>query len=325
MKVILANPRGFCAGVERAVRIVEVALEQYGRPIYVRHEIVHNSHVIGELAKRGAIFVENLGDVPRGSRVIFSAHGVSPAVLNEARARKLKTIDATCPLVAKVHLEATKQGHNRRNLIVIGHRDHPEVTGTIGHYLNGGGCRVTVVEDEAAAEGIPVEFGENTAYVTQTTLSTDETARIIAVLQRRIPSLISPPHEDICYATSNRQRAVKALAQQCDVIVVLGADHSSNSLRLREVAQAEGVDAYLVENALKLDQGWFEDCDVIGVTSGASVPEILVQRLLVKFRMWWPRLIEETLGQSETVQFRLPRGLPTRLRVSAVNSRDLGR
>jgi 4-hydroxy-3-methylbut-2-en-1-yl diphosphate reductase len=309
MKVILANPRGFCAGVERAVRIVEVALEQYGSPIYVRHEIVHNRHVIDALTERGAIFVEDLSDVPRGARVIFSAHGVSPAVWSEARARALNIVDATCPLVTKVHLEALTQARNHRTLIVIGHRDHPEVIGTVGHYLASGGDRVLVVEDEAAAEKVAIDVAKDIAYVTQTTLATDQTARIIAVLQRRIPSLVGPPREDICYATTNRQRAVQALAERCDVIIVLGANHSSNSVRLREVAQAAGADAFLVDDETKIDPRWFEHREIIGVTSGASVPELLVHRLLIKFRIWWPDLIEENLGQPETVQFRLPREL----------------
>ena len=309
MKVVLANPRGFCAGVERAVRIVEVALEQYGSPIYVRHEIVHNHHVIATLTARGAIFVEDLSDVPRGSRVIFSAHGVSPTVWSEARSRGLKVVDATCPLVTKVHLEALTQARNHRTLIVIGHREHPEVIGTVGHYLGSGSGRVVVVEDEAAAENVAIDVDEDVAYVTQTTLATDQTARIIAILQRRIPSLVGPPREDICYATTNRQRAVQALAERCDVIIVLGANHSSNSVRLREVAQAAGVEAYLVDDEAKIDPSWFEHREIIGITSGASVPEVLVQRLLVRLRIWWPDLIEENLGQSETVQFRLPREL----------------
>ncbi len=309
MKVVLANPRGFCAGVDRAVRIVEAALEQYGIPIYVRHEIVHNHQVLAALTARGAIFVENLRDIPSGARVIFSAHGVAPTVWSEAGAQALKVIDATCPLVTKVHLEAAKHGRKHRTLIVIGHPDHPEVIGTVGQYVGVGGSHVVVVEDETMAENVPIDLCDDIAYVTQTTLSTEHTARIVAILQRRFPRIIGPPREDICYATSNRQRAVQALARRCEVIVVLGADHSSNSVRLREVAQAACVPTYLVDNDEKVDRGWFERRATIGVTAGASVPEQLVERLLARFRTWWPDLIEENLGEPETLQFRLPREL----------------
>lgn len=309
MKVITANPRGFCAGVERAIGVVETALELYGTPIFVRHEIVHNMHVLATLTARGAVFVESLQDVPLGARVIFSAHGVSPVVWKEAKARGLKVIDATCPLVTKVHLEVTEHGRDGRTLFVIGHADHPEVIGTVGQYRGAGGSHVVVIADEMAAETVVVDDPEDIAYVTQTTLSTDQTARIIAVLQRRFPRLRGPHRDDICFATSNRQNAVQALVRRCDVVIVLGANHSSNSVRLREVAEAAGVSAYLVDTDESVDRAWFDGKLVIGVTSGASVPEVLVQRLLARFRTWWPDLVEESIGEPETVQFRLPREL----------------
>jgi 4-hydroxy-3-methylbut-2-enyl diphosphate reductase len=309
MKVVLANPRGFCAGVDRAIRIVETALEQYGRPVYVRHEIVHNHHVLASLTERGAIFVKDLQDVPAGARVIFSAHGVSPSVWAEAGERALKTLDATCPLVAKVHQEVTKHARAGRTVFVIGHRDHPEVIGTIGHFAGAGGIRVVTIEDESAAANVVVDEPDNVAYVTQTTLSSDHTAQIVAILRRRFPRLHGPHGHDICYATLNRQRAVQSLAQLCELVVVLGASHSSNSARLRETAEAAGVPAYLVDCEERVDRAWFAGKDTIGVTSGASVPELLVARLLARFREWWPDMIEESIGEPDTLYFRMPREL----------------
>jgi 4-hydroxy-3-methylbut-2-en-1-yl diphosphate reductase len=309
MKIVLANPRGFCAGVERAIATVEAALARYGRPVYVRHEIVHNRHVLGALTARGAVFVEDLRDVPPGARVIFSAHGVAPTVWREAGARALTIIDATCPLVTKVHLEAAEHARAGRTLLVIGHRGHPEVIGTVGQYLGAGGRHVAVIEDEDMAEAITVADLDAIAYATQTTLSTEHAAGIVAILQRRFPRLRAPRRDDICYATSNRQRAVQAMARFCDIVVVLGADHSSNSVRLREVAEAAGVAAYLVETGEKVERAWFRRARTIGVTAGASVPEILVERLVARFRAWWPDLTEEILGEPETLQFRLPREL----------------
>ncbi|HTU55003.1 MAG TPA: 4-hydroxy-3-methylbut-2-enyl diphosphate reductase [Acetobacteraceae bacterium] len=307
MRVVLANPRGFCAGVERAISTVEAALEQFGGPIYVRHEIVHNRHVLAALTRRGAVFVEDLQDVPLGARVIFSAHGVAPTAWREARARALKIIDATCPLVTKVHLEAVAHARAGRTLLVIGHRGHPEVVGTVGQYLGAGGARIEVIEDRAMAEKLVVDGPEQIAYVTQTTLSADYVAGVVVTLQRKFPRLLAPHREDICYATSNRQRAVQAIAGRCDVVIVIGADHSSNSARLCEVAQAAGVAAYLVDSDEKVDRAWFRNDGTIGVTSGASVPEVLVEGLLAKFRRWWPDLVEETLGEPEKLHFRVPR------------------
>lgn len=309
MKVLIANPRGFCAGVDRAIRIVETALEQYGRPIYVRHEIVHNRHVLASLTERGAIFVEDLHEVPVGARVIFSAHGVSPSVRIQADTRSLKSIDATCPLVVKVHHEVTKHARAGRTVLVIGHCNHPEVIGTVGHYTAAGGAHVVVIEDELAAESAVVEDPDNVAYVTQTTLSSDNADRIVSILQRRFPYLRGPHGPDICYATVNRQRAVKSLAKLCQLVIVVGASHSSNSARLRETAEAAGVPAYLVESEQRIDREWFAGKDTIGVTSGASVPELLVDRLLARMRGWWPDMIAESIGEADTQYFRMPREL----------------
>jgi 4-hydroxy-3-methylbut-2-enyl diphosphate reductase len=309
MKVVIANPRGFCAGVDRAIRIVETALAQYGRPVYVRHEIVHNHHVLASLTERGAIFVKDLQDVPLGARVIFSAHGVSPRVWAEAGRRGLKTLDATCPLVAKVHQEVTKHARAGRTVFVIGHSDHPEVIGTIGHFDDAGGTRAVIINDETTAANVVVDDPDNVAYVTQTTLSSDNTAQIIATLERRFPRLHGPHGQDICYATLDRQRAVQSLARLCELVVVLGASHSSNSVRLRETAEAAGVPAYLVDCEKRVEREWFVGKDTIGVTSGASVPELLVVRLLTKFREWWPDMIEESIGEPDTLHFRMLREL----------------
>ena len=309
MKVILANPRGFCAGVDRAIKIVEDALECFGGPIYVRHEIVHNAHVLAGLAQRGAVFVEDLQQVPRGARVIFSAHGVGPAVAFEADERGLQVLDATCPLVTKVHQEVVKNAKAGRTLFVLGHRDHPEVIGTVGHYVGANGPRVIVIEDEAGAEDVEVDSPDDVAYVTQTTLSADCTAHIVAILQRRFPNLRGPHRQDICYATLNRQHAAQELARRCDVVIVVGADHSSNSVRLREVVEAAHVPAYLVDSDQRLVRSWFDKKATIGITSGASVPEFLVDRVIERMRTWWPDIAIEAFGESETLQFRLPREL----------------
>jgi 4-hydroxy-3-methylbut-2-enyl diphosphate reductase len=315
--VLLANPRGFCAGVDRAVRIVEAALDLYGKPVYVRHEIVHNHHVLAALTARGAVFVRDLAEVPPGVTVIFSAHGVSPAVWQQAAARQLNVIDATCPLVTKVHQEVARHARTGRTVFLVGHRDHPEVVGTLGHYSAGraggdGATRIKVIESEADAEAAEAGDGDDVAYVTQTTLSVDGTAAILAILKRRFPQLVGPRTDDICYATQNRQRAVRTLAAQCDVIIVIGADHSSNSMRLREAAAGMGVPAYLVDHCTLVERGWFDGVRTIGVTSGASVPEMLVQELLGRFRGWWPDMVEESIGEAETVHFRMPRELMQR-------------
>ena len=307
MRVIVANPRGFCAGVERAIASVERALELHGPPVYVRHEIVHNRHVVDALRRRGAVFVEELDQVPTGALVLFSAHGVAPAVWAQAQARGLRVIDATCPLVTKVHLEVAGHARAGRTVFLIGHRDHAEVQGTYGHYRGAG--RIEVIENEREAAAAAVEPGTPAAYVTQTTLSLDDTAQTVAALRARLPQLAGPHKDDICYATQNRQRAVRELAHRCAVVVVVGAAHSSNSQRLREVAQAAGACAYLVDCAEAVDRRWFDGCAAIGVTSGASVPEELVRQLLQRLRRWWPQLVEESIGAPETVHFRLPREL----------------
>jgi 4-hydroxy-3-methylbut-2-enyl diphosphate reductase len=309
MRLILANPRGFCAGVERAVQIVEHALLAYGPPVYVRHEIVHNHHVLQDLAGRGAVFVEDLDDVPSDSTVVFSAHGVSPAVFAEARERQLRIVDATCPLVTKVHSEVAQHARDNRTVFLIGHRAHPEVQGTLGHYNSAGSARIVVVEDQDEAREVQVEDPARVGYVTQTTLSVDDTTRIVRVLQQRFPDLIAPRRDDICYATQNRQRAVRELAQASELVLVVGDSHSSNSVRLREVVECAGVPAYLLANADQLARAWFEGKCTVGLTSGASAPELLVQQVIERLRDWWPTLVVESLGTPESVHFRLPRGL----------------
>lgn len=309
MKIVLANPRGFCAGVERAIKVVEMALDLFGAPVYVRHEIVHNHYVVERLRALGAVFVDTLDAVPDGAHVIFSAHGVARAVYDEAARRGLDALDATCPLVTKVHLEVVQHGLAGRAVFVIGHRDHPEVVGTLGHYPEEARARITVVEDEVQAAAAQIDSARGVAYVTQTTLAHDDTERVINVLRGRFADLRGPHGDDICYATQNRQQAVRQLAQLCDTVIVLGARNSSNSLRLCEVASAGGVAAHLVDDDEGVDGSWFDGVDTVGVTAGASVPEVLVQRLLARFRQWWPGLVVEELGDSEDQHFRPPRAL----------------
>ncbi len=321
MKVMLANLRGFCAGVERAIDSVVGALDLFGPPVYVRHEIVHNRHVVEGLRARGAEFVEDLAEVPDGAVLVFSAHGVSRNVEAQARARGLTVIDATCPLVTKVHLEVAQHARAGRTVFLIGHHDHPEVQGTLGHYSGSG--QISVIESEEDVMHATAVPGAPVAYVTQTTLSLDDTARIVDAIRARFPQLQGPHKDDICYATQNRQRAVRELAQHCDVIIVVGAAHSSNSTRLREIAQACGTPAYLVDSAEWVERRWFDRCAVIGVSSGASVPEVLVAELLATFRRWWPGLTEESLGQPEQVHFRLPNALQNARRRDASTTRSV--
>ncbi len=309
MKVLLGSPRGFCAGVDRAINIVEFALERFGPPIYVRHEIVHNGHVLASLRERGAIFVDHLEQVPPRALVIFSAHGVAPAVWREADDRQLRIIDATCPLVKKVHLEVVKHARNRRTVLVIGHPQHVEVVGTVGHYEARSDARIIVVENEDQARSVTIEGSENVAYVTQTTLAADSTAGIVGVLKERFPHIVGPQAADICYATQNRQRVVAKLAELSDIVIILGARHSSNSVRMLEVALARGTPAYLVDCAGEVEREWLAGIETIGVTSGASSPEYLVTELLETLRTWYSDLREEAIGQSETIQFRMPREL----------------
>jgi 4-hydroxy-3-methylbut-2-enyl diphosphate reductase len=309
VKILLANPRGFCAGVDRAIDIVERALALFGAPIYVRHEVVHNKHVVERLRALGAVFVDELDDIPPGATVIFSAHGVSERVELEARARSLEVYDATCPLVTKVHMEVGRYAREGRDVILVGHAGHPEVEGTMGRFDSSHGGRIHLVESVADAEALAVGDPRRVAFVTQTTLSVDDTAQIVAVLQRRFPDLAAPRHEDICYATQNRQDAVKRLIERCDLLLVVGSRSSSNSNRLRELAERAGVPGYLVDGAEDLRREWFAGKQAVGLTAGASAPEVLVQEVIARLREWGADSIEELKGREEHVVFSLPRAL----------------
>ncbi|MDD3482402.1 4-hydroxy-3-methylbut-2-enyl diphosphate reductase [Azovibrio restrictus] len=305
MEILLANPRGFCAGVERAIAIVEKALEKYGAPIYVRHEVVHNKFVCDDLRAKGAVFVEEIDEVPQGSTVIFSAHGVSQAVRQEAEARGLKVFDATCPLVTKVHVEVGKMRGQEREVVMIGHKGHPEVEGTMGQSQGG----MYLVETEADVVSLQVRDPEHLSYVTQTTLSVDDAAVVIAALRQRFPQIQGPKKDDICYATQNRQDAVKGLAEQCDLVLVVGSQNSSNSRRLKEVAAGMGVEAYLVDSAEELQAAWLEGKRRVGVSAGASAPENLVGQVVERLRELGRGQVIELAGVDEDVSFPLPRGL----------------
>ncbi len=305
MQVLLANPRGFCAGVDRAIEIVERALAIHGAPIYVRHEVVHNKFVVADLRAKGAVFVEDLAEVPEGATVIFSAHGVSQAVRREAESRRLKVFDATCPLVTKVHVEVERMRDAGREIVMIGHRGHPEVEGTMGQ-SEGGMHLVEAPEDVAS---LAVKDANNIAFVTQTTLSVDDAQQTILALKARYPAIVGPKKDDICYATQNRQDAVKALARQCEVVIVVGSPNSSNSNRLREVAENQGVPAFMVDNAMELDPQWVAGKSVVGVTAGASAPEILVQQVIERLRALGADRVTPLAGIEEKVTFSLPRSL----------------
>lgn len=307
LTVLLARPRGFCAGVDRAIQIVERALEKYGAPVYVRHEIVHNRYVVETLEAKGAVFVEELDEVPDGVPVVFSAHGVPKAVPAEAERRKLIHLDATCPLVSKVHREAELHHRNGKRIVLIGHAGHPEVIGTIGQLPEGA---VVLVETVADVATLAVDAPENLAYVTQTTLSVEDTAEIIAALQQRFPAIAAPRREDICYATTNRQQAVKAIAERCEALMVIGAPNSSNSMRLVEVARRHGcVRAQLVQRGGDIDWGWMDGVRRLGLTAGASAPELLVEEVLQELRRRYAVAIEEITVTEEDVVFKLPRSL----------------
>jgi 4-hydroxy-3-methylbut-2-enyl diphosphate reductase len=309
MQILLANPRGFCAGVDRAIDIVERAIALFGAPIYVRHEVVHNKHVVDRLRTIGAVFVEELDEVPDDATVVFSAHGVPRAVQEEAQRRSLKVFDATCPLVTKVHMEITRYAREAREVFLIGHAGHPEVEGTIGQFdasLGGSIVLVQTVEDVAT---LKVRNPEQVAFVTQTTLSVDDTAAIVAALRARFPALKAPVKEDICYATQNRQDAVKELIGRCDVLVVVGSKSSSNSNRLREMADKCHKPGYLVDGPEDLKREWFAGVTKIGLTAGASAPEILVQGVIAQLREWGGEVAEELQGRQEHVIFALPRAL----------------
>ena len=305
MEVLLANPRGFCAGVERAIEIVERALELHGAPIYVRHEIVHNKYVVDDLRAKGAVFVEELDEVPAGGIVIFSAHGVAKAVQAEADRRGLKVFDATCPLVSKVHVEVKKMLREGYEIVMIGHHGHPEAEGTMGQSASGMHL-VETLEDVAA---LGVDSPDKLAYVTQTTLSVDDAGTMVAALRRRFPTIRGPKQDDICYATQNRQDAVKFMAPQCDVVIVVGSPNSSNSNRLREVAEHMGAQAYMVDSAEELRPEWIAGKRRVGVTAGASAPEVLVNQLIERLKALGAQSVRPLEGITETVQFSLPRDL----------------
>jgi 4-hydroxy-3-methylbut-2-enyl diphosphate reductase len=304
-EILLAQPRGFCAGVDRAIEIVERALQQFGAPIYVRHEIVHNAYVVDDLRNKGAIFIEELDDVPAGNTLVFSAHGVSKAVREEAAARGLTIFDATCPLVTKVHVEVAKMRKQSCEIIMIGHAGHPEVEGTMGQAEEG----MHLVETVADVDTLQVANPDLVAYVSQTTLSVDDTADIIAALKRRFPNIIEPKKADICYATTNRQEAVKFLAPQVEVVVVVGSPNSSNSNRLREVAEKKGTPAYMVDRADQIDPAWIAGKKRIGVTAGASAPEVLVQSVIDRLKELGAASVRPLEGVEEHVTFPLPKGL----------------
>jgi len=309
MEIVLANPRGFCAGVDRAIAIVNRALECFNPPIYVRHEVVHNKFVVDDLRQRGAIFVDELDEVPDDNIVIFSAHGVSKAVQLEAERRGLKVFDATCPLVTKVHIEVTKYAREGIEAILIGHQGHPEVEGTMGQYDKSQGGDIYLVEDEQDVDALIVRNPEKVAFVTQTTLSIDDTAKVIDALRKKFPHIQGPRKDDICYATQNRQDAVRDLSKQCDVVLVVGSPNSSNSNRLRELAERMGKTAYLVDNADQLEHGWFRQTTKIGVTAGASTPEILIKQVIQRLQDWGAQAPQELSGCEENITFSLPKEL----------------
>jgi 4-hydroxy-3-methylbut-2-enyl diphosphate reductase len=315
MQIRLANPRGFCAGVDRAIEIVDRALDVFGAPIYVRHEVVHNRFVVDKLRTRGAVFVDELEEVPDDALVIFSAHGVSQKVQNEAKGRGLKVFDATCPLVTKVHMEVMRYSREGRECILIGHAGHPEVEGTMGQYDGSTGGAIYLVEDVSDVGKLEVKDPQNLAYVTQTTLSMDDTARVIDALRERFPAILGPRKDDICYATQNRQDAVKQLADHCNLLLVVGSPNSSNSNRLRELAERMGTPAYLIDNAEQIDTEWLKGAGVVGITAGASAPEVLVQNVVDRLRELGGEVPEEVSGREENIVFSMPRELriPVRL------------
>ena len=309
MKILLANPRGFCAGVDRAIEIVNVCLERFEPPIYVRHEVVHNKFVVEDLANRGAVFVEELDEVPDGAIVIFSAHGVSKAVEDEAERRDLTVFDATCPLVTKVHIEVNKFAKTGVDAVLIGHAGHPEVEGTMGRFDPQYGGRIHLIEDVVDVANLDLPTDTDLAFVTQTTLSMDDTAEVIDALKNKFPKIHAPRKDDICYATQNRQDAVKELAARCQVVLVVGSPNSSNSNRLRELAERLGAKAHLIDNAGEMQKDWFAGVDTVGVTAGASAPEVLIQEVLDTLQSWGGEKPEELSGILENVTFSLPKAL----------------
>ncbi|MGN7998688.1 4-hydroxy-3-methylbut-2-enyl diphosphate reductase [Sphingomonas sp. 22176] len=306
LELLIAAPRGFCAGVDRAIRIVELAIEKYGAPVYVRHEIVHNKFVVENLRAKGAVFVETLDHVPDGVPVVFSAHGVPKAVPHKAEQRGLSYLDATCPLVSKVHRQAERHVAAGRHILFVGHQGHPEVIGTFGQVPEGS---ITLVETEADAESVTVPDAENLAFLTQTTLSVDDTAAVLGILKRRFPTMLAPGADDICYATSNRQGAVKAIAEQVELVLVIGAPNSSNSLRLVEVAKRGGARAVLIQRAAEIDFAWFDGVTRVGISAGASAPEVLVREVVERIGTQFEVSEREVETVEESVVFKLPRGL----------------
>jgi 4-hydroxy-3-methylbut-2-enyl diphosphate reductase len=309
MHIKLANPRGFCAGVDRAIDIVNRTLEVFGPPIYVRHEVVHNKFVVDDLRNRGAVFVEELDQVPDGAIVIFSAHGVAKSVQAEAGRRGLKVYDATCPLVTKVHIEVSRYARTGTEAVLIGHHGHPEVEGTMGQYDRSQGGDIYLVQDEADVAKLQVRNPEKLAFVTQTTLSVDDTARVIDALRARFPAIHGPRNDDICYATQNRQDAVKQLSLECQVVLVVGSPNSSNSNRLRELAERIGARAYLIDNAQQMEKAWFDGVKTVGLTAGASAPEVLISEVVARLREWGGELPEEVPGRAENMVFSMPKEL----------------
>ena len=310
MEVVLANPRGFCAGVDRAIEIVERALESFGAPIYVRHEVVHNRFVVDGLRARGAVFVDELDEVPDGATVIFSAHGVSQAVRKQAAARHLRVFDATCPLVTKVHIEVSRHAKAGRDVVLIGHAGHPEVEGTLGQWdREGASGEIYLVETPDDVRKLQPKHPQSIAYSTQTTLSIDDTKAVIDALREKFSAIIGPRHDDICYATQNRQDAVRKLGQQCDLVLVVGSPNSSNSNRLRELAEKQGVPAHLIDGAQDIDRTWVDGKANIGVTAGASAPESLVQGVVDQLRAWGADSVRELKGDPENMTFALPKEL----------------
>ena len=309
MDIVLANPRGFCAGVDRAIDIVNRALEVFGGPVYVRHEVVHNRHVVDDLRTRGAVFVDELSEVPDDAIVIFSAHGVSRAVQDEAEGRGLQVFDATCPLVTKVHVEVAAFSAAGRECVLIGHAGHPEVEGTMGRYDASHGGAIYLVEDEHQAAALDVRDPASLAFVTQTTLSVDDTAKVIDALRERFPEIQGPRKDDICYATQNRQDAVKSLAEEVDLVLVVGSTNSSNSNRLRELAERCGANAYLIDDASMIDPAWLNSAKHVGVTAGASAPELLVQEVIATLQAHGGLSVRDLDGREENITFSLPKGL----------------
>ena len=309
MNIILANPRGFCAGVDRAIEITNRALEMFGAPIYVKHQIVHNKYVVDELKEKGVVFIEDINHVPEHSILIYSAHGVSEEIINQSNEKNLQVFNATCPLVTKVHMEVARLSKKNINTILIGHRGHPEVEGTIGRYITESDSKIILIEDEKDVEGLNFDQTKDVAYVTQTTLSIDDTANIIEAIKRKYKNVIEPARGDICYATTNRQGAVKELTKKCDIIFVVGSENSSNSNRLKEISTRAGVPSYLLDSANDLDINWLKNKKNIGLTAGASAPEVLVQSIINKLKSYGAMNVINSDGVEENITFKIPKEL----------------